>query len=328
MSFETEPSSSIYSLLQSQLSVKNKLIVRKTHMETFHGPIYHAIDGSGHPTLLIPLGGESMPSIEWENKLVSLSTRTIDVDGVPTIFLTLQCLSERVHTQFGHIVDDILDTIRPGTSDAAVVTRKTLERWKELLREERPRILGVSELTGLYGELYFLDELVFQHGPAALSCWTGPFGNRHDFEFEGTSVEVKTTTSSNTMSVTFHGVSQLEYDHELFVVVYQIERVGQGISIPILLERLFDRGVPRVELFERLTKVGYYEQDAVHYSSVQFNIMGCKTVAVNLDFPRITRETVLDSSMLDRISMLQYSVDVGPLPSENLSLAELSGFTK
>ena len=327
MTFETEPSNSIYSFLQSQLSIKNKLIVRKSHMETAQGSIYHAVDGNGHPTLLIPLGSSSIPNIEWENKLVSLSTRTIDVDGSSTVFLTLQCLSERVHTQFGHIVDDILDTIQPGSSDAAVVVRKTLERWRELLREERPRMLGVSELIGLYGELYFLDQLVFNHGSDALSCWTGPFGNRHDFEFSGTSIEVKATTSSNTMLVTFHGVSQLEYDQELFVVVYQIERVPQGRSIPILLEGLFDRGVQRVELFERLKQVGYYEQDAVHYASVQFNVIGSKTVAVDSDFPRITRQTV-DGSILDQISMLQYSVDVGSLPAQSLSLAELSGIGK
>lgn len=330
MSLGDESSTSIYSFLQSQVVDKHKLIVRQTERETAQGPVYHAVDGGGHPTLLIPLDAAAIPSIEWENKLVSLSTRIIEVDGSPSNFLILQCLSDRVQSQFGHIVDDILDAVEHNSNDAAIVARKTLERWKELLREDRPRMLGVSELTGLYGELHFLDQLVFHHGPSALVCWTGPFGNRHDFEFPRDSVEVKATTGSNTMSVTFHGTRQLDYDpgQKLSVVVYQIERIPQGTSVPMLLERLIDAGVPRVELFERMEMVGYYEQDAVHYAPIQFNILGTKVVAVNSSFPRITRQTIATPSMLDSISRLQYSVDIGPLAGCNLSLDGLLGDVK
>lgn len=320
-----ESSFSIYSYLESQIEEKNKLIVRKFDKETSRGAIYHAVDGSGHPTLLIQIDLESRPTIEWENRLVSFSTRTIDVEGLSLNFVTLQCLDKRVRTQFGHIVDDILESLEPDKGDPATVTRQTLDRWRELLREERPRILGATSLTGLFGELYFLDQLVFHHGPSALAAWTGPLGNRHDFEFIGTSVEVKTTTGSNTMSVTFHGARQLERDEEreLYVLVYQIERTPEGVSVPGLLERLFNSGVSRVDLFQKLEMVGYYEQDAVHYSAVRFSVIGTKTVLVGTDFPRITRQTMVNQEILDRISFLQYSVDMGPISSHELPIEGL-----
>ncbi|MFC7861353.1 PD-(D/E)XK motif protein [Arthrobacter koreensis] len=325
MSAFQESSSSIYEYLQSQVSQENKLIVRKADNETRHGSIYHAVDGSGHPTLLIQIDPSSRQTVEWENRLVSLAIRTIRVEGEQENFLTLQCLSERVRSQFGHIVDDILESLESDLDDPAAVTRQTLDRWRELLRDERPRILGQVSLTGLYGELYFLEQLVFHHGPSALSTWTGPFGNRHDFEFKGKSVEVKTTTGSNTMSVTFHGARQLEYaeDGELYIHVYQIERHPAGTSVPALLERLFSSGVNRVDLFHMLEMAGYYDQDAIHYATVRFNAIGTKTVIVDSSFPRITRETMVDPELLDGIAHLQYAVDIGPLSSHDLSFEEL-----
>ncbi|MEC5191729.1 MULTISPECIES: PD-(D/E)XK motif protein [unclassified Arthrobacter] len=320
-----ESSNSIFSFLQGQVPAPHKLTVRNTDVLTEHGPVVHAIDGNGHPTLLVPVASQPENSIDWQNKLVTFGYRTITVAGKQQAFLALQCLAERVRSQFSLLADDIMDAVAADPGKADRLTRQTVDRWKELLRDDKPRLLGQSQLSGLYGELLFLEQLAFHHGPWALRSWTGPQGNRHDFEFENASFEVKTTMSNNNMIVGFHGARQLEATDglPLYVAAYQIERTPQGDSIPTVLERLYDSGIDRLDMLRLLEKVGYFESDSGHYAAHRFLALSSKTLAVGSDFPRITRETMPMPGMLDGISALQYSVDLGPLAAVDIPLEEL-----
>lgn len=298
-------------------------------MHTGDGPVVHAVDGNGHPTLLVPVASHPENSIDWQNKLVTFGYRTFNVAGKMQSFLALQCLAERVRPQFGLLADDILDAVAADPSRADLLTRQTVERWKELLRDERARLLGQSQLSGLYGELLFLEQLAFHHGPWVLRSWTGPQGNRHDFEFKNASFEVKTTLNNNEMVVAFHGARQLEgtKGRPLFVTAYQIESTPQGESIPTVLERLYDSGIDRLDMLRKLEKVGYFESDSGHYAAHRFSVLLTKTLAVDNDFPRITHDTMPTPGVLDRISALQYSVDLGPLDAVVLALEELAEAT-
>lgn len=320
-----ESSSAIFSFLQGQVLAPQKLTVRNTDVQTAHGPVVHAIDGNGHPTLLVPVASHPENSIDWQNKLITFGYRTITVAGRPQSFLALQCLAERVRPQFSLLADDILDAVAANPSGADLLTRQTVERWKELLRDDRPRLLGQSQLSGLYGELLFLEQLTFHHGPWVLRSWTGPQGNRHDFEFENASVEVKTTLNNNNMVVAFHGARQLQATsgQPLYVCAYQIENTPQGESIPTVLERLYDAGIDRLDMLRMLEKVGYFESDSGHYAAHRFSVLLTKTLAVDNAFPRITHETMPAPGMLDGISALQYSVDLGPLDAVDVALEEL-----
>lgn len=324
-----ESSSSIFSFLQGQVLAPQKLTVRNTEVQTPHGPVVHAIDGNGHPTLLVPVASHPENSIDWQNKLVTFGYRTITVAGKPQSFLALQCLAERVRPQFSLLADDILDAVTANPSGADLLTRQTVERWKELLRDDKPRLLGQSQLRGLYGELLFLEQLAFHHGPWVVRSWTGPQGNRHDFEFANASFEVKTTLSNNNMVVAFHGARQLETTsgQPLYVAAYQIESTPQGESIPTVLERLYDSGIDRLDMLRLLEKVGYFESDSGHYAAHRFSVLLTKTLTVDNAFPRITHETMPMPGMLDGISALQYSVDLGPLEGVDVALEELKEAT-
>ncbi len=321
-----ESSNSIFSFLQGQVPAPQKLTIRSTDVVTKHGPIVHAINGNGYPTLLVPVETNRDNSIEWENKFVSFGYRTLTVEGKPQAFLALQCLTDRVLSQFGLLADDILDAVGANPAEADLLTRQTMGRWKELLRDAKPRLLGEAQLSGLYGELLFLDQLAFHHGAWVLRSWTGPLGNRHDFEFANASFEVKTTTSSNTMVVVFHGSRQLEATSglPLYVSAYQVERTPQGESIQTVLQRLYDSGLDRLQMLRLLEKVGYFESDSEYYASHRFLALASKTLAVDNAFPRITHETMPMPGMLDGISALQYSVDLGPLQAFDACLEELT----
>lgn len=326
---DKESSSSIFSFLQGQTPAPHKLTVRSTDVRTPHGPVVHAVDGNGHPTLLVPVAPHPDDSVDWQNKLVTFGHRTIAVDGKPQSFLALQCLAERVRPQFCLLADDILNAVSADPSRTDLRTRQTVERWKELLRDDRARLLGQSQLSGLYGELLFLEQLAFHHGRWVLGSWTGPQGNRHDFEFQNASFEVKTTLNNNKMVVTFHGARQLETTNgrPLFVAAYQIESTPQGESIPTVLERLYDSGIDRLDMLRMLEKVGYSESDAGHYAARRFSVLRTKTLAVDDAFPRITHETMPANGMLDRIFSLEYAVDLGPLDAVEVAIEDLAEAT-
>lgn len=325
MTTEHEASLSIFTFLQSQLPTPQSMNVRPTEVTTTDGIVVHAVDGSGFPTVLVPVPSGTDTYVDWQNKSISFGYRTIIIDGTETLFLTLQCKLERLLPQFALLVDDILDSIAREPGDANMVTRQVVDRWREMLKDSRQPLLSESQLSGLYGELTFLERLVAHHGASALETWTGPQGNRHDFECANASFEVKTTTNHNNMVVTFHGVRQLEATNDvpLYVIAHQVERVPGGESLPELLTRIYDAGVDRFDLLRKLAEAGYHEIDAVHYESGTFSILDSKSFLVNAGFPRITHDTVTDEAFLEKISALQYAVDLGHLEDSTFDLGTL-----
>jgi hypothetical protein len=325
-----ESSSSIFSFLRGQVPAPRKLTVRNTEVSTLQGYVVHAIDGNGYPTLLVPVPSHAEDSIDWQNRSVSFGYRRLSVGGKQQSFLALQCLSDRVFPQFSLLADDILDALAEKPNEADSITRHTVSRWKEMLQDTKPRLLSEAQLAGLYGELLFLEQLAFHHGTWVTRAWTGPQGNRHDFEFGNASVEVKTTTNHNNMIVSFHGVRQLETTAEqpLYVVAYQVEPTPQGESIPTLLQRIFEAGIDRLEMLKLLEKVGYFESDAGHYAAHRFLALTAKTLAVDMEFPRITHETLPIPGILDRITAIQYSVDLGSIGEAEFPLELLQEATE
>ncbi|MFT4227200.1 PD-(D/E)XK motif protein [Micropruina sp.] len=118
--------------------------------------------------------------------------------------------------------------------------------------------LEISEnaILGLVGELLFLDALCRRaddiHVGPIVQAWDGWRRSTRDFTWEGTGVEVKTTTQS-TSSHTIHGVHQIEAapatDDDLGEASLLLVSVGlcqaepdvPAFSIPSLVDSLLER---------------------------------------------------------------------------------------
>lgn len=321
-----ESSNSIFSYLKTQVPTESKLTVRPTEVETETGAVVHAINGSGFPMLLIPIPDDSGVNLDWNNKSITVRYRRLNTRGAESLFLAIECLSPRLVTQFGLLADDILTSLDESKGNSALVATQVIDRWREMLKDTKGPLLGESQLAGLYGELIFLEQLTLHKGPAALTSWTGPQGNRHDFEFFDASVEVKTTTNHNNLVVAFHGLRQLEARDSLplFVVAHQIERIPNGESVPQILQRLFDAGMNRLQLLQKLSLIGYDEADSGAYSGHEFSVLKSRNYDVGPEFPRITHETLFPSKYAEKITSIQYTVDLGNLPECLLNVDELT----
>ncbi|MGP5609213.1 PD-(D/E)XK motif protein [Arthrobacter rhombi] len=315
MNTVAEPSHAIFEYLSTQVASNPGLTVRITEVETSKGPLLHAVDGSGYPSLLIPIDEPQPGPADWQNRTITFECRTIVSNSGPQDFVVLQCMDLRLLTQFSLLVDDILEAVVRMPDHASQIARETLERWRELLRDDRMPVLSDNQLVGLLGELKFLDEIGFLRGPGAMQAWRGPFGARHDFVFEDLSVEVKSTTVRETFPITVHGASQLvvPMSGRLLIRGYQFEASPSGESVPQVLQRLYERGLNRVAILSAVKNLGYDESDSGLYAGRRFELLTSRTVEVDEEFPRLTEETV-PKWIMEAVTGLQYSINLFERP--------------
>jgi hypothetical protein len=124
-------------------------------------------------TLMDPKSKEDLPFIELSN-----------VGNIDVIL-------------FGAFLDELLKSIEEGKGVLLEEIKNLLEKWKNMLSLDTEKVMSLSSVIGLFGELLLLDYLVNGKKIATLDNWVGPNGNRHDFEFLQHSIEVKSTTVKN-----------------------------------------------------------------------------------------------------------------------------------
>jgi hypothetical protein len=121
----------------------------------------------------------------------------------------------------------VIDKVQLNGLDPSFALNDTIEGWRELLRARV--MLGDEAQLGLRGELHVLRWLISAVGDDALSAWTGPQKQRHDFRFGQVEIEVKTTRGSKHRHI-INGLAQLEPSpkHELYVYSLCFALAGAG----------------------------------------------------------------------------------------------------
>ncbi|MEV4990308.1 PD-(D/E)XK motif protein [Pseudarthrobacter sp. LMD1-1-1.1] len=317
-----EPSASVFDFLAKDVSAAGSFHSRKSGTKTAHGEVLFAVDAGGRPTLLVPMGTLVGAMPDWHSKSLSLQTLELAVDSGKRPFTILRCLDPKLHHQFGLLADDVLDVIESNPDKASSAVTATLDRWRNLFEAERGSLLGAAQLAGIMAELLVLEQLAESRGPKALSAWQGPKGHRHDFVLSDCSIEVKATTNHNNMVVTIHGGRQLaQPDHgELYLRAFQLERTPVGTSVPGKIAELLELGLSRLDLLTALEGAHYSDADASTYEETKFSVLSEKSYLVGKAFPRITPETVMPPEIIDRLSSIAYSLDLGQLEEASLSL--------
>ncbi|WP_422934342.1 PD-(D/E)XK motif protein [Sinomonas sp. P47F7] len=318
-----ESSTSIYSFLASSVPTEG-LAARPTDIDTPRGRVVHAINSSGEMMLLVPVDEIGSSSTSWQNDSIAFGYRTFGHPGEVRPYLALNCSAPRLIGEFGLMVDDVLDSIETAPTDAERLTRQVVHRWREMFKDQQQPLMSEDRVLGLLAELLFLEELSDAHGSNVLDHWAGPEGGRHDFVFKKIDVEVKASSSRERFEVAIHGGQQLQHrpDSDLFVRGYRFEQHPGGESLPIVLHRLWDSGMDRLELLKRVARLGYSESDSAQYATIQFSLLESRTCRVDTGFPRLTADTV-DPAIFGKLSGLTYSIDLGGEPHEALALSAI-----
>jgi hypothetical protein len=215
--------------------------------------------------------------------------------------LVLRLVQPELVGLFALLCEDLVSSsshLPRGSSGMKFFSRR-LANWRKLLEEGKDGLLGPSEVRGLFGELWvleqhFLEKFGVNQGVAA---WVGPYGADQDFQLPDHAWEVK-SIQVDAPAIQVASERQL-YSSEriLRLIVLTLENSirkedpSLNAIVDRLRVRLQDFPDAREALDERLTMAGYMVRR--EYDAASFRCGTLRAFDVCEGFPRITTEHVM-----------------------------------
>lgn len=246
-------------------------------------------------------------------------------------YIELRNIGNIDSTLFGAVLDEVLSNLESPDLNLLEKIQEVLERWKNMLSLDSERTLPLNAIVGLVGEIKLLSYLMAGPASGAFKNWVGPQGNRHDFEFESSSIEVKTTTAKVGNEITIHGLNQLDAypGKSVYIFKIRLELDPEGISLPDLIHEICQLNlITTVELMEKLSQVGYRSNQKSIYEEICFQFTEFQVIPVTASFPRITMESINLIDDQQRIKEIQYVVNTNGLETQKSREIALINFER
>lgn len=192
--------------------------------------------------------------------------------------------------------------------------KERLIRWKEFLEINGNLGLSPESQRGLYGELRFLRDILFENMDVskAIGCWQGPSRKNHDFQIFGMGVEIKTSIGKQHQKI--HIANELQLDDSNLEGLYLYflslqETQNYGETLPKIIDdirKFIEIKNGSIYEFEtQLFKSGYLDKHRDRYQKVGYHDRKIKIFRINEGFPRIT-----ESDLKPGIGDVNYSIDL------------------
>ncbi len=232
---------------------------------------------------------------------------------------------------FESVISDICDTIiqLQNKQNLNAALTKVLNEWKVFFEKQENEILSIEAQKGLFGELCFLSEYLFQKYSftESLFYWTGSDKTNHDFQIINNAVEVKTTSSKQHKKFTISSERQLDatgLEHlYLSLFALNLHTNMPHKSLPALIRQIYSEihsdPIATFQFQIKLAKYGYNDALAEKYL-VGFSRFDMKFFEVREGFPRL-----LQRNLPNGVGDLKYSVVVAActefeIPTDILTL--------
>ncbi|MCL1465506.1 PD-(D/E)XK motif protein [Argonema galeatum] len=244
--------------------------------------------------------------------------RRVALQGDDDAHVTLQLvlINSRYSDIFTTLVQDIVDEISPIADEqnavAAFFTR--LRRWQAFLEKHSPEGLSQAEQQGLYGELWFLRQIVIPQigSRQGVECWTGAKGTQQDFQFQHCAIEVKTTVAKQHQKLAISSERQLDDTGTGTLILLHLSldaRQNRGESLPdivVSLRSLLENDpIAKEQLETLLFEVGYLEIHTPYYEQIGYTPREVNYFKVEGDFPRI-----IEADLRNGIGDVRYTISV------------------
>ncbi|MGA9382879.1 MAG: PD-(D/E)XK motif protein [Phormidium sp.] len=232
------------------------------------------------------------------------------------VTLQLVLINSRYSDIFTTLVQDIVDTIAPIADEqnavAAFFTR--LRRWQAFLEKHNPEGLSQAEQQGLYGELWFLRQIVIPQlgSRQGVKCWTGAKGTQQDFQFQNCAVEVKTTATKQHQKLAISSERQLDDTGTGTLILLHLSldaRQERGESLPDIVASLRlileNDPIAKEELEILLFEVGYLDIHIPYYEQISYSLREVNYFKVEENFPRI-----IEGDLRNGVGDVRYTISV------------------
>lgn len=318
-----------WNILESTPSTSDSLTVREIEFADLpHGQPLFAIDSEKRRHLLIPISIDSRIVEDKQSAGVHLLANEW-VDGIEQKrFADLICVKPHLNRLFDLILAEVFESITSDTEHPDRVIRKILTRWRELINQAPSELPSLSEIIGLFGEMWLLRELA-RFDARVVSLWVGPFGARHDLYNGKSALEVKSTILRSSKTITIHGHEQLQVSagDELFLCFLRLEQLPTGgETISDLLEALISIGCDQLTLLKILGKQGLTIATLEELNSFHFRLLETRIYRVDDSFPRIVTTSFKEDRLPTGVISLEYNIDLATEPPFPLPEGEVSTF--
>ena len=264
-----------------------------------------AVDSMGNRHFLVPL-------VQSDDDYTDLNSR-----GIRVVTRQIECLDKGGHDAFDLIGGEILNGLETGLRPPSEVIKGVLSKWRRFWGQVPNQILSKERQIGLFAELWFLTKwLIPKFGSDGIRAWTGPTGNRHDFQFPHFAIEVKATTSSRGRIHKIHGINQLEEPASGMLAMFSMrlrEDNTSNYSLPGIMElciQMISKNEEDLLEFESLlTYTGYLKQYQDEYEKLKLTVVEECLFLVNDNFPRITPDS-FPAGLTPGIENLEYEINL------------------
>jgi len=278
-------------------------------------------DELGHYHLAIKVSGLRSNDIEdpGVNGLqVSLAQYRFG-DGEVNQFIDVRCAMESYLHEFTEVIKEIAHNILMDEEKPRKAIKHVISSWVSFWANLRKEILSEEDQIGLLCELLLLEKLCIVNSRKALNAWTGPLGEKHDFNFTDWNFEVKGTRRKGRIH-TVNGIEQLQPlpNKKLGFVSFMVS-LGHTdsentISLPRLIEKITHdnlNGKPAlVARFNELLAVsGYNPVHREDYIEFDVGINRATFYEVDDDFPRLTTN-MFNDPLNTRVTKVRYDISL------------------
>jgi hypothetical protein len=308
----------LWHLLESNVPTGEKLSAKPASPD--NSPrVFAALDSGQQRHILIQLDEGDVSYTDHQSRGIQVTTRELTIPGQHSCrYIDLLCLDPSGYSGIDLIGNELISGLSDESPAPAEIVHQVLARWRRFWGQIPQGLLLQNEIIGLIAELRFLSEkLIPEAGPAeAIKRWHGPYGSRHDFEWPGCSVEVKSTTSSRGRIFHINGIDQLDppENGKLYFFGVRLREEGGGeTTLPGIIEEcytLLSQEVDALDKFEStLIQAGYSPLHNEDYEKMRFRIIEEILLDVDEDFPSI-KDCNFVGGVPKRIEHLEYEINL------------------
>lgn len=257
--------------------------------------LYMAIGSDLGLHIFIPVTGDPDPSLPVRLNGLEVHERKVLLrDSEAELFLDV-CSTPAYEAMFTTVAREVAQSVAVEAMDPRRAVLRTIRRWQTFWRPPLGGTLTRSQQVGLFGEVWWLNRVFIPLlGPEAVYKWTGPNGERHDFQGAALHVEVKVTEKAHPV-FRISGLEQLErpIDKALLLATLMVrEEAGAADSLVqevAACERRLQTHVAELEAFrDRLASVGYRRESESEWDKLRLLVRAADLYEVSDSFPHLT----------------------------------------
>jgi hypothetical protein len=249
------------------------------------------------------------------------------------LMIDLRCNMIGHLREFTELTREIAKNILESPEKPLHIINRVIRNWKTFWAGQNKQVLSEEEVTGLVCELKVLEQLCSINPLNALNSWTGPRGEKHDFNFSDWNFEVKGTRKGLHIH-TINGIDQLRPagNKSLAFISFfvSLADTSKAITLQSLIEQIINRYfLARPDLTVRfnelLARAGYSPLYIEEYRKFKIEVIEASLFKVDSAFP-VLNPTLLKEPLSNRISNIRYDISLEGLTGTPLNKIDLGEY--